>query len=765
MTWFGQLSGWLRRKDSDLAATRRAARTALVLPSLFALCTEALHEPVIGTFAAFSSFSMLLLIDLAGPLVQRVRAHAALTVAWLLLVTLGTLAGREPWIAVLATVVIGFLVLFSGVVSSVLAASTTGLLLAFILPVSAPAPLSDLPDRLFGVLLAGVVSMAAVAVLWPRMPVNPLVRPAAAACRAAARQLHADAAHSAALARGETFTHCRLRARETAATTDELRKAFTATPYRPTGLSTGSRALVRLVDELTWLSAVLAESGPTSAEAPSGDADSATVRRAAAGVLEIAADMLEQPGGSPDRLRAAAEDLRKSLGAMEDGAVGRLPARDEARGEQDLDAFLTDLDVSFRAQEVAFVVLQIAQNVETSRAADQRSWPERLFGREPGSSAGAWRSARERAAAHLEPHSVWLHNSIRGAVGLGIGVAIAETISVQHAFWVMLGTLSVLRSNALNTGQNVFRALGGTIAGSIAGAGVLALIGQDRPLLWVLLPIAVLGAGIVPAAISFAAGQAAFTLTLVILFNVAQPAGLSIIFFRIEDIAIGCGVSLVVGLFFWPRGASSAVSRALSEAYVDSARYLVGAVDYAVSRCACATETREVAQEERRAAAAARRLDDTFRTYLAERGAKAVPLGEMTTLVTGVVALRLAADAILELWRRAGKDLPARDRAAAQQELLIMAERTLRWYQGLAEGLEGAGPVPEPLLADREVVGRLVQAVRRDLRDEEGRATGTGVRIIWTGDHLEAIRRLQSSLTHSFQSARPEVWERARQTA
>jgi hypothetical protein len=52
-----------------------------------------------------------------------------------------------------------------------------------------------------------------------------------------------------------------------------------------------------------------------------------------------------------------------------------------------------------------------------------------------------------------------------------------------------------------------------------------------------------------------------------------------------------------------------------------------------------------------RAAAAARRLDDTFRSYLAERGAKPVPLAEVTSLVTGVVGLRLAGDAVLDLWQ------------------------------------------------------------------------------------------------------------------
>ncbi|MFD5659233.1 hypothetical protein, partial [Streptomyces hirsutus] len=55
-------------------------------------------------------------------------------------------------------------------------------------------------------------------------------------------------------------------------------------------------------------------------------------------------------------------------------------------------------------------------------------------------------------------------------------------------------------------------------------------------------------------------------------------------------------------------------------------------------------------------------------------------------------------------------------------------------------------PVPEPLESDREHNARLVEAVRRDLRDADGRATGTGIRIIWTGDHLEAVRRLQSPI-------------------
>ena len=100
-----------------------------------------------------------------------------------------------------------------------------------------------------------------------------------------------------------------------------------------------------------------------------------------------------------------------------------------------------------------------------------------------------------------------------------------------------------------------------------------------------LLPLAVLFAGLAPAAISFAAGQAAFTVTLLILFNILAPEGWQIGLVRIEDVALGSAVSLAVGLLFWPRGAGAALGKALAEAYADSANYLAGAVRFGIGRC------------------------------------------------------------------------------------------------------------------------------------------------------------------------------------
>ncbi|MEU1528676.1 FUSC family protein [Streptomyces fagopyri] len=745
----GRAMLWLRTHDPELAATRRAARTAIVMPALFALCGQVIGSPVTATYAAFASFSMLLLVDFTGPMVQRLQAHAALAVAWAVLICLGTLVAHRIWLAVAVMVVIGFLVLFAGAISSVLAGASTALLLAFVLPVTSPAPLSQLPDRLAGAGLAAAAAMLAVSLLWPRPTADPLSAPAARVCRAAAEQLRADASWLAGDPDTPGTARCRITAHLAAGAATDLRGVFDTTPYRPTGLSTGSRAIVRLVDELTWLSGILADSAPPLAERPACDADAHAVRRAAARVLDEAADLLDAPMNSRDPLRVASQELVAAMAAMERDATGRLSGHHTGSATpSQVHPVIGMLDLSFRAQELGFATLQIANNVDLAASAERRSWHERLLGREPGTLTDPLVSARDRAATHLRPQSVWLHNSVRGALGLGIAVALADLTSLQHSFWILLGTLSVLRSNALNTGQNAMRAVLGTLAGSVIGAGLLQLIGHHSTVLWVLLPLAVLIAGIAPAAISFAAGQAAFTVTVVILFNIGQNPDWHIVLLRIQDVAVGCGVSVLMALFLWPRGATAAVHRALAEAYTDSARYLAGTMAYAVGRCGSgpAPSAGPPLDEGRAAAAAARRLDDAFRSYLAERGAKPVPLADITTLVTGIVGLRLAGDAVLELWRRADEGDTGTDRAEARLVILGAAGHVAGWYRDLAAALGRAAPVPEPLPRDPTAEGRLVDSLRPDLADDRGQPSATAVRIIWTADHLDVARRLQPNL-------------------
>jgi uncharacterized membrane protein YccC len=745
-----RLPDWLATRDRGFSALRRAGRTAIVMPGTFALSDKVIGNPTVATFAAFGSFSMLLLVDFGGPIRDRLRAQALLAVVDGAFVCLATLASHSVWIAAVSMSVVAFAVLFAGVVSSVLAGATTSLLLAFILPVSLAGPNSSIPDRLAGWGLASGAALLAVSLLWPAPARDPLRDAAVRACRALAARLRSD-------------VDCVLGSEEAAAPTDhdevvkrsgaaisDLRRVFFATPYRPTGLSTATRMVVRLVDELTWLGAVVADA-PPQVDRPPIDSRVCAVRSAAARVLDAGADLLEAPRESSGDLHGPLAGLREAVTALELGDALRLPPRSAAEpskeraAESRIEEFVSSLDPSFRAQELSFVVAQIAANVDRAAAADRRSWFEQLLGRAPAASGGALSSAQNRAAAHAERHSVWLHNSLRGAAGLGLAVLVAQLTGVQHGFWVVFGALSVLRSNALTTGQNVLRGLLGTTAGFVVGAALVALIGTNTTVLWLLLPFAVLLAGLAPAAVSFAAGQAAFTLTLLILFNILEPAGWQIGIVRVEDVALGGGVSLAVGLLLWPRGAAAALGAALAEAYVDSARYLSSAVEYGMSRCEGGTPSQALPVDpEARAAAAARRLDDTFRGYLAERGSKAAPLAEIAGLVSGVTGLRLAADAVLDLWQRDGAT--EGDRAAAKVELLASATSMAGWYDGFAISLARGEAAPDPLPRDELANARLIDAVSRDLRREDGQASATAARMVWTGDHLDAARRLQSLL-------------------
>jgi uncharacterized membrane protein YccC len=363
---------------------------------------------------------------------------------------------------------------------------------------------------------------------------------------------------------------------------------------------------------------------------------------------------------------------------------------------------------------------------------------DRILGRPPAHQAAPLSPAVQIATSQIERHSVWLQNSIRGALGLGLSVGLAEATGAQHSFWVVLGTLSVLRSNALSTGSTVLRALAGTLVGFIIGSALVLAIGTSTPILWAVLPIAVLLAAFAPEAISFAAGQAGFTVVLLILFNIIAPVGWKVGLVRVEDIGLGCAASLVVGVLLWPRGAAAAIGIALSEAYRIGAAYLDRAVDYALGSAAPPTA------ELRSMLAAGRRLDDALRQYLAERGAKSVDLGDLTMAANGAIRLRLAGEAIAGLrLRDHGYADGGGDHLASSTSLIRDEARTVReWFVGVADSLDPhaadvAAPTPQPAARVEEVLDSV--AAGGDIDHAKS--------LLWTSLYLTDLRMLETRLT------------------
>jgi uncharacterized membrane protein YccC len=610
----------------DLAALKSAARAAIVMPAVFALADKVIGQPQTSIFAAFGSFAMLVFVEFGGPPRTRLVAYLGLACVGASFITLGTLCSRNVWLAAGAMFAVGFVTLFSGVISGYFAAAATGALLTFVLPVTIPAPSSAIPDRLEGWGLASGAGICALMLLWPPRRRADLQREAAGALRAVADFLDAEQEQLAERAR---------LAREAV---DGLGRQLLGAQHRPTGPTGPTAALASLPDELDWLLSFLTPSAElqTFELACTEDAEAMA---AAAAVLRASAGRLEGRDERPDfaRLEAARDGVARAL-------VRRLPELPPDTAG----AVPQALEPPFRIRAATYSARQVAGYALLATGADAPEL-DHLDLVQPQPARAALEATEQFAVEHVSAGSVWFQNSLRGAAGLAVAVYIAQRTGLQHGFWVVLGTLSVLRSNALGTGWSILSALAGTAVGIVVGALVVIGIGTHEAVLWGVLPVAVLLAAYAPRAISFAAGQAGFTVVLFVLFNLIQPIGWQVGLVRIEDVAIGFAISLVVGLLFWPRGAGAVLRDYLAAAYGRSADYVVATARQLIE----GGDSEDAARAGRAADAALHRLDDAFRQFLAERSATAFNVEDVGALVGGASRVRRAAQSLTSLGRMA----------------------------------------------------------------------------------------------------------------
>ena len=691
-------------------ALRSAARAAIVMPGVFALAHEAIGQAQTSIFAAFGSVALLIFVEFAGPARTRFLAYVALGCVGAAFITFGTLCSRHAWLAAGAMALVGFGTLFAGAFSCYFAAGATGALLTFVLPVTLPAPNSAIPDRLEGWGLAVGAATSAVLLLWPPRARADLHRAAAEALRLVAGLLEAGREHQAEQAE---------RAR---AAVDGLGRRLLGTQHRPTGPTRPTAALASLPDELDWLLSFVAPTVDQRALEVACEEDSGAIA-AASGVLRTSADRLEGREARPnfERLDAARDAVASAL-------IRRLP-------DLPADGLPDALETPFRIRAASYSARQAAGYALAATGADA-----------PPPARAALEATERLAVEHASVRSVWFQNSVRGAAGLAISVYIAQRAGLQHGFWVVLGTLSVLRSNALGTGWSVLSALAGTAIGIVVGALLVIGIGTHEAVLWAVLPIAVLLAAYAPRAISFAAGQAGFTVTLIVLFNLIQPVGWSVGLVRAEDVAIGFAISLGVGLLFWPRGAGARLREDLAAAYARAAEYVVATAKQLIGE----GDAADAGSAEQAADATLHSLDDAFRQYLAERSATSVGVGDVGALVGGAYRVRRAAQSLSSL----GSMVNGAARLERCGENLDLELHALQaWYVTLGYALVNRRPAPPPHIRDAEGNRRLLECVREAARGRDEATAEAGLVLLWASQHLENLWRLEAHLGRSTTTA------------
>ena len=616
----------LAARDPDFDGLRRAARAGLGVPASAALGFSLGHGQG-PLFAIFGATAMLIMVDFPGTPARRAVSYAGLTLSGAALIVLGTLVAPYPWAAVATTFAVGATATFSGVLSSSAAAAKRAILVPFVFPACTPP--GPVGDRLGGWLIAAAVCIPAAVWVFPPRHHDELRRRCGQVASALADRLAGQgSARAVNNAMNGLFAH------------------YVDSEYRPVGLTAGSRALVRVVDDLGWLcdrvdDDTAAGLGPDAAPA---------VR-----VLRASAQLLR--GGDPgdrDRQRAeltaAIEDMRTvAFSGYRTDIEQMLRAGDDDEAAQVGRQLLDRRTVNAQVAVVGRLIAGAA-------AADARPLLARVLGRGLPPTQAAVRVQSETQAVtripsgHLAARSVAVRNSLRTGLGLALAVAVTQLFPVEHGFWVVLAAMSVLRNTALSTGTNVVRAIVGTTLGFALGAALIALIGVNPAVLWLLLPIASFLAAFVPKLWSFTAGQAAFTMQVLIVFNLIQPSGWQVGLLRIENILVGGLVAATVSLLLWPRGSGNALHRALDAEVSASLDYLNAAVDRITTDSADRSASDPtVAELGGRALAAARIVDDSARQFLSEGGGRPERPTPVVREINRVAKLRAAADLIADV--------------------------------------------------------------------------------------------------------------------
>ncbi|ADT96819.1 FUSC family protein [Mycolicibacterium gilvum] len=613
------------QRDPDRDALRRAVRAAVVVPAAgavsFAVAGGSTQTPL---FTIFGAVALLVFSDFPGNRQNRAVAYGGLGLNGFLLITLGTLVAPYPWPAVAAMFVIGVAVTFSGVLSETLAAGQRATLLTFVLPACTPP--GPVAERLLGWTIALAVCVPAALFLLPPRHHGQLRRRAARACTALADRLD-----------GKVTPDDVQRAM------DALRKTFLGADFRPVGLTAGSRALVRVVDDLEWV----ADRTGRGTGVTLRDKDAVVrVLRASAAVLSIS-----RPA---DREMARAE-LEGALLALRTLARGRWREDiDEILGAPDDEQAVAQGRDLLRRRTIAATVSATGRIIAAAAAADARPvWARALGLRLPPTGASDRLLPETVAAAKITTgfvgnRAVAVRNSLRTGLGLALAVTVTHLFPVEHGFWVVLGALSVLRSSALTTGTRVWRAVVGTGIGFLLGALLISLVGVDPVVMWILMPLAVFGSAYVPEIASFIAAQAAFTMMVLISFNLIAPTGWEVGLIRVEDVFVGALVGVAVSVLLWPRGATASVTRAIDSARFTAARYLRAAV-LRITRGAYEERTNEVVTLSHAALDASRVVDDAVRQYLSESSGETDFRAPVVRSSNRATRLRGAADLIADI--------------------------------------------------------------------------------------------------------------------
>ncbi|TYB94952.1 FUSC family protein [Micromonospora sp. WP24] len=718
------LLAWVRHRDPRYVVLRRAARLTLVASAVFYGGRYGLGNPTLATYGLFGAIAMGAFTQLPGAARERARILlAALPVAWVL-ISLGTVLAGNIWAAAGGMLVVGFAVAFAGAGGPRLVGLISALQLFYILASFPPYQPSTLPQRLIGVTVAVLLLAVAEMLLWPDPP--PVSYPQRLVSAADRLAVLLDVAADV-LAGTEGGQRERLTRQEQAAeAVARLRLAEFPPAERPTSAAARDRALraceAALQGVLVKVTRILAEAPP---QPPPGLA-AARLFRACADTTRATGRTLRHDGPpvSLDELDAAIDASERAFTAP----TGPVTQADLSRLCLDAGALSLANQVSVLA-----ISARAAVGLTTADANPAVAGYTSVVGdvRQP-----RWRLYWRQFGAHLTIRSALFQSALRLAVALAAARVVAGVLPLQHGFWVLLATLTVLRTSAMDTRTALKPAVLGTIGGAVA-SGVLMLFVNRSIVYVVALPVTMVLAFTFGKLLGPSWAQALFTLLLTFVFAQLMPAGVQLAEARLVNVLLGAAVGILAGVLVWPRGAR----HDLRENTAGYLRAVGDLIEQTVAATLGGPRPDDALQRARRAVALA---DASYAQYHGERHDP--PAGQVdwqAVLSAGHHALHAVP---VTLFRDQPGRLAGWPEAAAQ--LRETAGRVRSAYDEVADQIS-RGEAPHPMVSATRCVDELNRS--RPLLDE--RNAGQQVRALVEvnfllanlADHIARIGRIGPS--------------------
>ena len=712
----------LRIHDPGHVALRRGIRAAIAVPVATALSIWLLPHSPAGLMAVFGALGLVATSDFGGTTKRRLTSLLGAGVVGAIVIIIGAVASVTVVTAVAVTFVMGSIIAFAAVLHGSIASGAPAITVMYVAATTVGVPIDQAWKMLVGWGIALAVSIPVVVFVLPRRDIAPVREACMEAIRCLADQLDARrAGHDVDVTKLE-------------AANDELQRSYLGNPFRASGINRRDRELLLLVGQVQALLAGVTRG--RGYDAPMSDeAITRELVAASAQALHELADALADPRApAPTGLPVA------QLWQEQWGEAIEVLGRDHAAREaiESVGRLFSD-----RAMAVSAVRLVIiGRRVLDLPAEDYPTGPELHSIPQPPTP-----DAPKELFAQATLRSPWGRLAIRTGLALALAVLVVSISGLAHGFWVVLGVTAILRFDGLTTVKMAFFAVLGTFVGAGIGFLILYVDFSHYGALWITLILITFLAVYAQAAIGFVVGQAAFSIFVIVGLTITSwPPNLTTATDRLQDVAVGAVISVIIAVLLWPRGVLHGMTMNVAAAIRASNALLRQSLD-AMLQGASHVDPRVLDET----TGAIIRSQEVVDLSLSSSSGNAAPFAYDWQMLIDELRTPIVAGHLLADWSR---DRAPIDKVAPAlgPPLIQEMEAATRCWQRLADQIAGAEPTAPPETPD--TLGQLATAAGELDLDDLDVADRT-VAAVWTHGWLHmSLRAAQISVVPSLQRQR-----------